>query len=72
MTHHAHSTPTHPPQYYSLDIAFFKSSLDAALLDLLWNSYWVNTLSASPLIGACAAGLPARPRPLIAPSSHRP
>lgn len=41
-----------PPQYYSLDITFFKSSLDSALLDLLWNSYWVNTLSASPLVGA--------------------
>ncbi|KAI8466783.1 MAG: hypothetical protein J3K34DRAFT_460709 [Monoraphidium minutum] len=41
----------HANQYYSLDITFFKSSLDAALLDLLWNSYWVNTLSASPLVG---------------------
>ncbi|KIZ06923.1 COP9 signalosome complex subunit 5 [Monoraphidium neglectum] len=41
----------HAKQYYSLDITFFKSSLDAALLDLLWNSYWVNTLSASPLVG---------------------
>jgi hypothetical protein len=37
-------------QYYSLDVTFFKSSLDSHLLDLLWNKYWVNTLSASPLI----------------------
>ena len=37
-------------QYYSLDVTFFKSSLDSHMLDLLWNKYWVNTLSASPLI----------------------
>lgn len=41
----------HARQYYALDVAYFKSSLDARLLDLLWNSYWVDTLSASPLIG---------------------
>lgn len=40
----------HCKQYYSLDITFFKSSLDAHLLDLLWNKYWVNTLSSSPLV----------------------
>jgi hypothetical protein len=38
-----------PLQYYSLDVSFFKSGLDSHLLDLLWNKYWVNTLSASPL-----------------------
>jgi COP9 signalosome complex subunit 5 len=37
-------------QYYSLDVSFFKSGLDSHLLDLLWNKYWVNTLSTSPLI----------------------
>lgn len=37
-------------QYYSLDISFFKSSLDSHMLDLLWNKYWVNTLSSSPLL----------------------
>eukprot|EP00897_Mesotaenium_endlicherianum_P007142 jgi/Mesen1/6456/ME000033S05736 len=41
----------HCKQYYSLDIACFKSSLDSHLLDLLWNKYWVNTLSSSPLLG---------------------
>jgi len=41
----------HAKQYYSLDISFFKSSLDAELLGLLWNKYWVNTLSSSPLVG---------------------
>lgn len=38
-------------QYYSLDVTYFKSSLDCHLLDLLWNKYWVNTLSSSPLLG---------------------
>jgi hypothetical protein len=46
------TTPTRQthPQYYSLDVTFFKSGLDAHLLDLLWSKYWVNTLAASPLI----------------------
>jgi COP9 signalosome complex subunit 5 len=37
-------------QYYSLDLSFFKSSTDSALLDLLWAKYWVATLTASPLL----------------------
>ncbi|KAH0868585.1 hypothetical protein HID58_075607, partial [Brassica napus] len=41
----------HCKQYYSLDITYFKSSLDSHLLELLWNKYWVNTLSSSPLLG---------------------
>ncbi|PNT62040.1 COP9 signalosome complex subunit 5a [Brachypodium distachyon] len=41
----------HCKQYYPLDITYFKSSLDSHLLDLLWNKYWVNTLSSSPLLG---------------------
>ncbi|PIA40849.1 hypothetical protein AQUCO_02400121v1 [Aquilegia coerulea] len=40
----------HCKQYYSLDVTYFKSSLDNHLLDLLWNKYWVNTLSSSPLL----------------------
>ncbi|KAG0713216.1 COP9 signalosome complex subunit 5 [Chionoecetes opilio] len=40
----------HCKQYYSLDISYFKSSLDKKLLDSLWNKYWVNTLSSSSLI----------------------
>ena len=39
----------HCRRYYSLNISYFKSSLDSRLLDLLWNKYWVNTLSSSPL-----------------------
>ncbi|KAJ3544062.1 hypothetical protein NM688_g5784 [Phlebia brevispora] len=40
----------HANQYYPLEVQIFKSSLDAELLGLLWNKYWVNTLSQSPLI----------------------
>ena len=39
----------HSDRYYALDISHFKSSLDTRLLDLLWNKYWVSTLSQSPL-----------------------
>jgi hypothetical protein len=42
------------PRYYPLDISFFKSSLDSHLLALLWNKYWISTLSSSPLIGNIA------------------
>lgn len=40
----------HCRQYYPLEISYFKSSLDTHLLELLWNKYWVNTLSSSPLL----------------------
>ncbi|CCM01188.1 uncharacterized protein FIBRA_03236 [Fibroporia radiculosa] len=40
----------HANQYYPLEVQIFKSSLDAELLGLLWNKYWVNTLSQSALI----------------------
>jgi len=39
----------HASQYYSLEISHYKSTLDAHLLELLWNKYWVSTLSQSPL-----------------------
>ncbi|KAI9795752.1 MAG: COP9 signalosome catalytic subunit rri1 [Piccolia ochrophora] len=39
----------HSSKYYSLEVSHFKSSLDAHLLELLWNKYWVSTLSQSPL-----------------------
>lgn len=51
----------HANQYYQLDVQIFKSSLDAELLGLLWNKYWVNTLSQSPLISV---------RSLIPPFIH--
>lgn len=39
----------HASRYYSLEVSHFKSSLDSHLLELLWNKYWVQTLSQSPL-----------------------
>ncbi len=40
----------HANSYYQLEIAYFKSSLDADLLKLLWKQYWINTFSSSPLV----------------------
>ncbi|KAI8635032.1 JAB1/Mov34/MPN/PAD-1 ubiquitin protease-domain-containing protein [Xylariaceae sp. FL1651] len=39
----------HASKYYSLEVSHFKSTLDSHLLELLWNKYWVQTLSQSPL-----------------------
>ena len=39
----------HADEYYSLEISHYKSTLDSHLLELLWNKYWVSTLSQSPL-----------------------
>jgi COP9 signalosome complex subunit 5 len=38
----------HANQYYSLEVSFFKSSLDARTLDDLSERYWVNMLDSSP------------------------
>lgn len=40
----------HCKQYYSLDVSYFKSALDTKILEALWNTYWVNTLSSNPLV----------------------
>ncbi|EPB67658.1 Mov34/MPN/PAD-1 family protein [Ancylostoma ceylanicum] len=40
----------HCKQYYSLDVNFFKSELDSHILSALWSTYWLNTLSSSPLL----------------------
>jgi COP9 signalosome complex subunit 5 len=39
----------HANRYYSLEVSHYKSSLDSKLLEALWNKYWVQTLSSSPL-----------------------
>lgn len=39
----------HSSRYYSLEVSHYKSSLDSRLLEQLWNKYWVQTLSQSPL-----------------------
>ena len=45
----------HSKRYYPLEVSYFRSALDSALLGLLWNKHWVATLSASPLLAT--AGL---------------
>ncbi|KAH7722325.1 COP9 signalosome complex subunit 5 [Aphelenchoides avenae] len=40
----------HCKQYYSLDVSYFKSSLDTKVINALWNTYWVNTLASNPLV----------------------
>jgi len=40
----------HCKRYYPLEVSYFKSSLDSHLLDLLWNKYWVSTLSSNVLL----------------------
>ncbi|KAI1334181.1 JAB1/Mov34/MPN/PAD-1 ubiquitin protease-domain-containing protein [Xylariaceae sp. FL0016] len=40
----------HASKYYALEVSHFKSTLDSNLLALLWNKYWVQTLSQSPLL----------------------
>jgi len=42
----------HCKRYYQLEVSYFKSTLDSHLLDLLWNKYWVSTLSSSPLLSS--------------------
>lgn len=39
----------HANRYYSLEVSHYKSTLDNKLLEALWNKYWVQTLSSSPL-----------------------
>eukprot|EP00211_Chloroparvula_japonica_P007600 CAMPEP_0119120902 /NCGR_PEP_ID=MMETSP1310-20130426/1754_1 /TAXON_ID=464262 /ORGANISM="Genus nov. species nov., Strain RCC2339" /LENGTH=342 /DNA_ID=CAMNT_0007110419 /DNA_START=72 /DNA_END=1100 /DNA_ORIENTATION=+ len=41
---------THHNRYYTLETSFFKSSVDSAMLALLWEKYWVNTLASSSLV----------------------
>ncbi|KAJ7914846.1 JAB1/Mov34/MPN/PAD-1 ubiquitin protease-domain-containing protein [Mycena leptocephala] len=44
------SIPLSKIEDFGLEVEIFKSSLDTELLGMLWNKYWVNTLSQSPLI----------------------
>lgn len=39
-------------QYYPLEVSYFKSRTDEALLSALWSSYWVRILSSAPLAQA--------------------
>lgn len=40
----------HANRYYKLEHSFFKSKLDSSILEILWNEYWIQTLSSSPLL----------------------
>ena len=40
----------HAHKYYQLEHSFFKSKLDTEILNALWNDYWAQTLSSSPLL----------------------
>jgi COP9 signalosome complex subunit 5 len=40
----------HADKYYSLEVSYFKSTLDTLLLSNLWNKYWVGTLSSNALL----------------------
>lgn len=46
----------HASQYYSLKVEVYKTGLDEQLLDLLWNKYWVATLSQSLISSVSPAG----------------
>lgn len=39
----------HASKYYALEVTHFKSTLDNHLINLLWNKYWISTISQSPL-----------------------
>lgn len=40
----------HCNSYYSLNITYFKSSLDSRILEILWKNYWQDTLASSELL----------------------
>jgi len=40
----------HFKRYYTLDVSFFKSKLDDEIIQVLWNKYWMSTLSSSNLL----------------------
>mmetsp|Transcript_84107 Transcript_84107/g.223266 ORF Transcript_84107/g.223266 Transcript_84107/m.223266 type:complete len:372 (-) Transcript_84107:319-1434(-) len=40
----------HAKKYYQIPIEIFKNSMDNSILELLWNKYWIDTISSSPLL----------------------
>jgi COP9 signalosome complex subunit 5 len=46
----------HQDQYYQLEISYFKSACDTALLNTIWNKYWIATLSSSPMLANAGYG----------------
>ena len=39
----------HYKKYYSCDVSFFKTSLDNQLINVLWNKYWITTMTQSSI-----------------------
>eukprot|EP01016_Furgasonia_blochmanni_P025924 TRINITY_DN276_c0_g1_i3.p1 TRINITY_DN276_c0_g1~~TRINITY_DN276_c0_g1_i3.p1 ORF type:complete len:388 (+),score=115.94 TRINITY_DN276_c0_g1_i3:68-1165(+) len=39
----------HHHKYYSLEVSFYKNSLDTEMIEVLWNKYWIKTLTNSSL-----------------------
>lgn len=35
----------HFQSYYALEVSYFKNSVDNQLLEVLWNKYWINTIT---------------------------
>ena len=40
----------HANSYYPLNIEIYKTGLEDKVLEVLWNKYWVMTLSQSPML----------------------
>lgn len=40
----------HCKRYYSLEVSYFKSSLEKNIINMLWNKYWVNALNSDSTI----------------------
>ena len=40
----------HAHKYYKVEHSFFKSAHDTMILERLWNEFWVQSLSSSPLL----------------------
>ncbi len=40
----------HADSYYQLKVEIYKTKMDEQILNLLWNKYWISTLSQSLVI----------------------
>ncbi|EUB63749.1 COP9 signalosome complex subunit [Echinococcus granulosus] len=40
----------HCKRYYSLEVSYFKSSLEKSIINMLWNKYWVNALNSDSTV----------------------
>lgn len=61
----------HANAYYPLKVEIYKSKLDEKMLDLLWNKYWVATLSSNSLVSVSLSQPGYRCGDLGAETSHQ-